>query len=308
MNIDMQFFMQQERCSSNTRANNARVPLSDLDPGALYTLEEMLGDGTTSIVFKAIHPIHGNVAVKRFRKEYTFHAKTEFTKLRMVQGHPSFTKLYDFWEDQGYAYIAMELLEGELLYLCTEEQMSFEEINWACIDILSGLNYLHNIGYIHFDLKPENIGYKWDGTRRVYKIIDLGSAFSMQEVETSSFQEEMDSSTKILTTIEYRPFEAIHLDGTQRHNEKTDVWSFGCVLYEMWTGNRLFENCSGSNTKQENKDELQLGLTAIESLQELQDSEDNFIVKLLKNSIVQQVEKRMSAHQLLSLMDGHFDV
>ncbi len=316
LNIES-FLRESETHTKNTKVvhdeffefNWDAVPLSDLDPGALYTLGEKLGDGTTSIVFKATHPIHGNVAVKRFRKQYTFHAKTEISKLRMVQGHPSFTRLYDFWEDKGYAYIAMELLEGELLYLCTEEQMTIQEIGLACIDILSGLNYLHNIGYIHFDLKPENIGYKWDGTRRVYKIIDLGSSFSMQEVQTRSFQEEMNSGTTELTTMQYRPFEAIHLDRTQRHNEKTDSWSFGCVLYEMWTGNQLFEKCSGSNTKQENEDELQLGLTTIESLQELQDADDNFIVKLLKNSIVRQVDKRMSAHQLRSMIEGLlFDV
>lgn len=307
--LNIKSFLQESASdASNTLAdeffefNWDAVHISDLDPGALYTLGEKLGDGTTSIVFKATHPIHGNVAVKRFRQEYTFHAKTELTKLRMVQGHPSFTRFYDFWEDRGYAYIAMELLEGDLFYLCTEEQMTDQEISLACIDILSGLNYLHNIGYIHFDLKPENIGYKWDGTRRVYKIIDMGSAYSIHEVQTHSFQDEMNSGTTELTTMQYRPFEAIRLDRTQQHNEKTDIWSFGCVLYEMWTGYQLFEKCSGSNTKQQNEDELQLGLATIESLQELQDAEDNFIVKLLKNSIVQQVDKRMSAHQLRSLV------
>jgi len=282
------------------------VDLSILHPSFLYTLGEKLGDGTTAIVYKATHPVHGDVAVKKFRRQFTFNAETEVDMLRSVQGHPNFTQLLDFWEDQDSSYIAMELLDGDLLSLI-EDQMALDEVKYACLDILSGLKHLHAQRIIHFDLKPENIGYKFDGIRNVYKIIDLGTAYSMDEVEEESFQEKVNSGETLLTTLQYRPIEAFHL-GSDVHNEKTDVWSFGCILYEMWTGQQLFP-CEDSNSEDENKEEIVFGLSTIKSMTMLSESTliEKMIVLLLKMSLVQCVDDRMSASELRFMYDYHSD-
>ena len=281
------------------------VDLSSLHPSFLYTLGEELGDGTTAIVYKATHPIHGEVAVKKFRSQYSYNAKHEADMLRLVQGHPNFTQLFDFWQDKEASYIAMELLDGELLHLIeSDDQMPLEEVYTACLDILSGLEHLHTKRLIHFDLKPENIGYKFDGDRRVFKIIDMGTAYSMDEVDTESFQDDVNSGEMILTTLQYRPIEAFNL-GSDVHNDKTDVWSFGCILYEMWTGQQLFR-CSDSNSPDENKEEIKLGLSVVESLPwQESNSHQNIIVMLLKKCLVKSVEVRMSSDELRFLHDYH---
>ena len=255
-------------------------------------LDKFIGDGTTSVVYKAIDKNRGPVAVKKFRPRFAFHAKREIEMLQRVQGHPNFTQIFAVWNDGETNCISMELLDGDLLSMI-EAGMSIEEVYKATTDIISALEHLHSVGLVHFDLKPENIGYK-DG---VFKILDLGSAYTKEEIQMKTFQEELNSGTTLLTTVQYRPFEAFQQEG-QQHNEKTDVWSLGCIVYEMLTGDQLFDT-HDSLSRRENLDEITIGLEKIESECPIK----NKIFLMIKQSLNQCVAMRPTAGDLKFLVE-----
>ena len=263
-------------------------------PSSEYKKIRVIGSGTTAHVWEATHPFHGTVAVKQFEQRFKFHAPTELGLLSRVQGHPNFPKLFDFWEDHKGSYIAMELMKGDLLSEI-ENQMTIEEVLKASLDILQALKHLHSIGLVHFDLKPENICIGHDG---VFKIVDMGSAHTKEDMN-ESFQTNINSGKLYLTTVNYRPPEAfVEVEGCKRvHDEKTDIWSFGCIFYEMLSDGQLFEQCSDSSTCEENEQEIDEGLLMMESMKELYHSP---IPKmLLENSLVKRSDSRLSASDLI---------
>jgi len=255
-------------------------------------LGKFIGDGTTSVVYKAIDKNRGPVAVKKFRPRFAFHAKREIEMLQRVQGHPNFTQIFAVWNDGETNCISMELLDGDLLSMI-EAGMSIEEVYKATTDIIRALEHLHSVGLVHFDLKPENIGYK-DG---VFKILDLGSAYTKEEIQMKTFQEELNSGRTLLTTVQYRPFEAFQQEG-QQHNEKTDVWSLGCIVYEMLTGDQLFDT-HDSLSRTENLDEITIGLEKIESECPIK----NKMFLMIKQSLNQCVAMRPTAGDLKFLVE-----
>jgi serine/threonine protein kinase len=99
-----------------------------------------------------------------------------------------------------------------------------------CVQILDGLDFLHSKNVIHFDIKPENI--LLDELERI-KLGDLGLARNFKS---------MSSTSSFVGTIPYMSPEVIKQESGIDY--KTDIWSFGCVLYEMITLKMLFENKS----------------------------------------------------------------
>jgi NIMA (never in mitosis gene a)-related kinase len=105
-------------------------------------------------------------------------------------------------------------------------QIPNDKLKRWCIEILDGLDFLHKRGVIHFDLKPKNIFL--DLIERI-KLGDLGIARNLQSLtNTSVFK----------GTIPYMSPEVINEE--EGVDSKTDIWSFGCVLYEMITLEVLF--------------------------------------------------------------------
>jgi NIMA (never in mitosis gene a)-related kinase len=101
--------------------------------------------------------------------------------------------------------------------------------NW-CVQILDGLDFLHTKKVIHFDIKPQNI--LLDELERI-KLGDLGLARNFKS---------LSSKSSFIGTIPYMSPEVIKQESGI--DFKTDIWSFGCVLYEMMTFKMLFENKS----------------------------------------------------------------
>jgi NIMA (never in mitosis gene a)-related kinase len=99
-----------------------------------------------------------------------------------------------------------------------------------CVQILDGLDFLHSKKVIHFDIKPQNI--LLDELERI-KLGDLGLARNFKS---------MSSTSSFVGTIPYMSPEVIKQESGIDY--KTDIWSFGCVLYEMITLKMLFENKS----------------------------------------------------------------
>lgn len=216
----------------------------EMPPNHHFAFGKRIGSGTTSTVYKAHHPFHGWTAVKAIHPIYAECVKAELDVLRRVQGYGHIIRVFDAWNVDDNWYIATELFEGTLLDRM-KAGMSVDEINDAAKQIAAGLTFLHAKDIVHFDLKPENIGYVTHANGRViYKIMDLGAAEFLTTVQSHAFQEGIRNQTIAKTSKWYRAYE---LFGFQNETpsyvtDKVDVWSLGCILYEMLSKQPLFKN------------------------------------------------------------------
>ena len=150
--------------------------------------------------------------------------------------HPNVLAIHDFGTDQGITYIVTELLEGESL----RQRLQRSSVPWRKaveigIAVADGLSAAHAKGIIHRDLKPDNIFLTADG---VVKILDFGLARA--EHASSPQERTITLDTKpgtVLGTVNYMSPEQVR---GRTVDARTDIFSLGCVLYEMITGERAF--------------------------------------------------------------------
>ncbi|MFL5242564.1 MAG: protein kinase domain-containing protein [Gemmataceae bacterium] len=161
--------------------------------------------------------------------------------------HPNILAIHDIGTEQGVSYAVMELLDGETL----RQAMQRGPLYWKkAVEIGSaiaeGLSAAHAKGIIHRDLKPENLFLTADG--RV-KILDFGLAriegTSHSDDETRSFSPGQTQPGTILGTVGYMSPEQIKGESV---DARSDIFSLGCVLYEMTAGNQPFRRKTAAET------------------------------------------------------------
>jgi Tol biopolymer transport system component len=161
--------------------------------------------------------------------------------------HPNILSIYDIGEDRGAPYVVSELLEGETLRdrLRNGPLTSRKAIDYAQ-QIARGLAAAHEKGIVHRDLKPENIFITGDG--RV-KILDFGLAkFTRPEADLSDDAPTMQVNTEagtVLGTAGYMSPEQVR---GKPADSRSDIFSFGAILYEMLSGKRAFHRDSAADT------------------------------------------------------------
>src|SRR6266851_2174621 len=175
-------------------------------------------------------------ALRRFESE---------AKAVAALSHPNILSIHDFGNDQGVSYAVTELLEGETL----RSHVGRAALPWrkaveVGIAIADGLATAHSKSIIHRDLKPENIFLTSDG--RV-KILDFGLArLEAEKVEPLLSTTPTDTqSNAILGTAGYISPEQLR---RKRADARSDIFSLGCVLYEMITGRRAFSGATREET------------------------------------------------------------
>jgi len=161
--------------------------------------------------------------------------------------HPNILSIYDIGDDHGTPYVVSELLEGETLRdrLRNGALTSRKTIEYAQ-QIARGLAAAHEKGIVHRDLKPENIFITDDG--RV-KILDFGLAkFTRPEADLADDAPTMQVATEagtVLGTAGYMSPEQVR---GKAADSRSDIFSFGAILYEMLSGKRAFHGDSAADT------------------------------------------------------------
>ncbi len=160
--------------------------------------------------------------------------------------HPNILTVYDVGQQDGIPYIVSELLEGETLrQRLTRERLPLRRSIDLAIQVARGLAAAHERGIIHRDLKPENIFITRDGHA---KILDFGLAKLAGGKSVAADGATLTLATEagvMLGTVGYlSPEQARGLPS----NHRTDIFSFGAILYEMVTGRRAFHAGTGADT------------------------------------------------------------
>ena len=153
--------------------------------------------------------------------------------------HPNILTVYDIGEHEGRPFIVTELLKGDTLHTAIPRKgLSPERAVELAMQIAAGLAAAHESGIVHRDLKPSNIFVTRDG---YLKILDFGLAKlkprTGPDSATAVMTEESTATGTILGTIGYMSPEQVR---GQTTDSRTDIFSFGCVLYELLCGQRAF--------------------------------------------------------------------
>jgi len=201
-----------------------------------YEIIELLGKGSFGQVFKCKDHKTGNfVALKVIKNKKRFHQQA-IVEVRVLdairkigkEGTAYVVEMLDYFSFRNHICLSFELLSITLydfMRMNSFSGFSLSLIRKFAIQILLGMCLMQKLKIVHCDLKPENILLKHP-TRSGIKIIDLGSG---------CFENE-----KIYTYIQSRFYRAPEIVFGIPYTCSIDVWSFGCILFELYTGNPLF--------------------------------------------------------------------
>jgi tetratricopeptide (TPR) repeat protein len=280
-----------------------------------YTIERELGHGGHGVVYLAHDPKHGRyVALKMLQPELALTLRVErfLREIRIAAAlsHPHILPLHDSGEIRGVLYYVMPYVEGESLRdrLQRERQLPVEDALRIAREVADALNYAHQHGVIHRDIKPENIllhanhalvadfgvarALSAAGNQALVEAEPSAAELTVPDAGVSGRRTVTDSGIAIGTPAYMSPEQiagSVELDG------RSDVYSLGCVVYEMVAGRRPFEG--------EAIDDLQARIQA-DPLPPLPSSLDRDLARVVRQALAREPSLRfVDAGQMLRQLD-----
>jgi serine/threonine protein kinase/Tol biopolymer transport system component len=217
----------------------------------VYELTGLLGIGGMGEVYRARDTVLGReVALKFVRGAGLVDAQQLARFRREAQvlaalNHPNIAAIYGVDDSDGVPALVLELVEGPTLADRLEAgALPFDEALRIALQLTDALEAAHAAGVVHRDLKPANIKLRQDGT---LKVLDFGLATHVETVETQvpTGSQPLSHSGMILGTA--RCMSPEQARGRQV-DRRTDIWAFGCVLFEMLCGKPVFDGTDVADT------------------------------------------------------------
>ena len=218
-----------------------------------YEIQSPLGAGGMGEVYRARDTrLNRDVAIKILPASFSadpdrLQRFAQESRAAAALNHPNILSIFDIGEDRSAPYVVSELLEGETLRdrLRNGALTSRKAIDYTQ-QIARGLAAAHEKGIVHRDLKPENLFITNDGRA---KILDFGLAkFTRPEADLTGGAATMEIATEagtVLGTAGYMSPEQVRGKTT---DPRSDIFSFGAILYEMLSGKRAFHGDSAADT------------------------------------------------------------
>jgi serine/threonine protein kinase len=206
-------------------------PISGSTLRSRYVLEESIGQGGTSIVFRAQDLLRGHaVGVKVLRSDCCADPPTvrrlwhEFLQMQSLS-HPGIVRVFEFDCDGNTQFMSMELIAGLTVKDWMATPRSYPDALKLVASCCSALAHAHSVGVLHGDLKPTNVMVTADGTAR---LVDFGSASSLAaEVETAT-----------LTLAATPSYASPQILAGNSADQRDDIYSLACLTYSILSGGR----------------------------------------------------------------------
>jgi serine/threonine-protein kinase ULK/ATG1 len=201
-----------------------------------YRLEEKIGSGSFATVYRATYNNSELVvAVKEISKKKVSNAQSwehlagEIRLMRTLN-HPNIVHFIDHFHSERNVYVVMEYLSGGDLreFIQAEGRLDETTTRFFLLQLIDGLSFLNDRKIIHRDLKPQNILLTKKSRDALVKIADFGFVKQL---------EEMDVAGTICGTPLYMAPEIVN---RLEYDSKVDMWSLGCIVYEMLVGQATF--------------------------------------------------------------------
>ena len=214
------------------------APIGSGGMGEVYSATDTRLDRTVAIKVLPEHLADDPQRRERFERE---------AKAVSSLNHPHICTLHDVGEQDGTHYLVMELVEGDTLAARLEKgRLPLDQALEYAIQTADALDKAHRQGIVHRDLKPGNIMLTKSGVKLLDFGLaklkgDTGPASTLSQMATEDASKPLTAEGSIIGTLQYMAPE--QLEGKEADN-RTDIFAFGAVVYEMVTGKRAFEGKS----------------------------------------------------------------
>ena len=214
--------------------------MEEQDKIGQYILIRRIGEGGMAEVWEGHHVhLETRTAIKFLLPEFARNKNLQERFLnegkRQAQlRHPNIVPAIDFFQVDGRSFLVMQFVEGgdlENRLRLENPPLSLEEIHSICWDVLSALDYAHSMGVVHRDVKPANM--LMDRTGRTL-LMDFGIAKALREERSVTM-----TGTSMGTSDYMSPEQILR---PKEVDARSDIYSFGCVLYAMLSGNPPFSS------------------------------------------------------------------